>query len=975
MNLKRFTFLTVLLAFLVSCTHEKYETKQATDANGYTYTYVTNDPQNVRIYTLDNGLKVYLSENKDEPRIATRISVRAGSTYDPKETTGLAHYFEHLMFKGTQHFGTLDWEKEKPLLDEIEELFEAHKNELDPDKKKILYHKIDSVSYLASKYAIPNEYDKLVSALGATGTNAGTSWEYTVYINEIPSNELERWIEMEYERFDTPVLRLFHTELETVYEEFNRAQDQDSRRQFAALLEGLFPNHPLGISRLGYPKDLKNPSIKNIQEFFDTWYVPNNMAFILSGDIDYDETIQLIDKYWGKKVSKKLPELDLPEATPITEPVEKHVTGADAESVMFAFRTGGEHSMDKLYVTLIDYILANSTAGLIDINLNQKQQILNGYSSQFFLNDYGLHYFFGIPNQGQSLEEVRDLLLAQLDSVKQGKFEDWMLEAAINHMELEAIKMNEGNDRVESIHDVFVFDEDYAKKLSFYDDMRKITKEDLITFAKSNYKNNYVIVYKHTGEPEGLVRMEKPQITPVVINRDVQSQYLQDFLKETSDPIEPVFVDFDASIETKPLNSAVTLKSIKNETNELFELNDIVEMGKYNDLKLPMAVNYLPFLGTDKYSAEDLQKEFYKLGITMNVSTGTDRSYLSISGLQKNMEPGLKLFEHVLAHAKADTMAYQKYVARVLKSREDSKLNPRSIRSALVNYGIYGEQSPMKYMLSSEELMEIDPNELVGKIKEFALYPHTIFYYGTQSPEQVQSMITQYHPMGEEYKTIPEEVVFEQQPTDKGDILFVDYDKSQVDVIFLSKSVGYDPNVVTRSSIFNEYYGYGMNSVVWQEIREARALAYTAFAAYSKPSKVENSFYLQALVFTQSDKMMQAVGTMKGLLDDMIVNEKSFELSRQNILKNIQTGRIIKQGIFWTWLDNQEYGIDYDQRKDIYEFAQNATITDVEDFFGEYIKNSQFTYLISGKKSGLDLKSMKQYGNVTELTLEDIFGY
>ena len=311
---------------------------------------------------------------------------------------------------------------------------------LDPAIKKILYHKIDSVSYLASQYAIPNEYDKMVSSIGATGTNAGTSWEYTMYINEIPSNELERWIKMERERFDTPVLRLFHTELETVYEEFNRYQDMDGQRQFFAMFKGLFPNHPLGIDRIGYPEHLKNPSVKNIYEFYHTWYVPNNMSFHLSGDLDYEATVQMIDRSWGNMKSKELPKLDLPKLTPITEVGERHVSGPDSESVIFGYRFGGEQSEDKLYVSLIDYILANSVAGLIDINLNQKQEILYGVCSPMFLTDYGIHYFYGQPKQNQSLEEVRDLLLSQIDSIKEGKFEEWMMEAAINDMRLQSVK-------------------------------------------------------------------------------------------------------------------------------------------------------------------------------------------------------------------------------------------------------------------------------------------------------------------------------------------------------------------------------------------------------------------------------------------------------------------------------------------------------------------------------------------------------
>ena len=312
-SLKSLSYLPVAALLLSACQPRGFETRTATDKNGFTYEYVTNDPLGVRMYTLDNGLKVLHSYNDDEPRVATMIGVRAGSLSDPIETTGLAHYFEHMMFKGTDKVGTLDWEKEKVLLDEISELFEFHRSTDDPELKKQIYNRIDSVSQLAAAYVVPNEYDKLVSSLGAKQTNAGTSYDFTVYMNDIPSNEFEKWLKLESDRFQNMVLRLFHTELETVYEEFNMYQDMDRSRANIALMESLFPNHPYGRSVIGLPEHLKNPSKVKIYEFAQTWYKPNNMAIVLSGDIDPEEAVVLIDKYFGKlDPNPDLPKIDQP---------------------------------------------------------------------------------------------------------------------------------------------------------------------------------------------------------------------------------------------------------------------------------------------------------------------------------------------------------------------------------------------------------------------------------------------------------------------------------------------------------------------------------------------------------------------------------------------------------------------------------------------------------------------------------------
>lgn len=307
----------------------------------------------MRLYTLKNGLKVYLGVNKDEPRIMTMIAVRAGSNNEPEATTGLAHYFEHLMFKGTSSYGTRDWEKEKPLLDSISALFELYRTQKDSVQRLNTYKRIDKFSIEAAEYAIPSEYAKMLSEIGASGTNAFTSNEMTVYVNDIPANEIKPWLNLEKNRFGDIALRLFHTELETVYEEFNMYQDRDQSRAFTAFGKALFPKNPLGRDVIGYPEHLKNPSQVNIINFKNTWYVPNNMAICLSGDLDIEKTIQLIDETFGQIPSKPVPEVPIVKEDPITSPVEKEIYGPDSEFMLMGYRTDGENSPDKKYIYLL----------------------------------------------------------------------------------------------------------------------------------------------------------------------------------------------------------------------------------------------------------------------------------------------------------------------------------------------------------------------------------------------------------------------------------------------------------------------------------------------------------------------------------------------------------------------------------------------------------------------------------------------
>ena len=467
-----------------------FETKTMKDKNGMSYEIVEGDPMNVRLYTLENGLKVYISPNDAEPRIQTLISVKAGSTYDPKETTGLAHYLEHMMFKGTSNLGSSNWEVEKVLLDEVSNLFEAHKNETDPEKKKAIYVKIDSVSQEASKFSIPNEYDKLMSSFGAKGTNAYTSNEETVYINDIPSNEFNRWAKLERERFGELVLRLFHTELETVYEEFNRGQDSDFRKSYQALNKNLYPTHPYGQqTTIGEAEHLKNPSMVNIHNYWNTYYRANNMAIILAGDLNPDEAIQTIKANWSDlPTNDNLEKPTFAEEQPITSPVEVEVYGPDAAYLQMGFRFYGIASEDEKMVTLIQNLLSNRTAGLVDLNLVQQQKILQASVFSNFLKDYGDMQLYAAARDGQDLNEVKELLLGEIDKIKKGEFEEEMMEAVLNNLKLSEIRKREENYRAYFINDAFVRDIPWSDRVKFLDDLYQITKQQIVDFANKKNK-------------------------------------------------------------------------------------------------------------------------------------------------------------------------------------------------------------------------------------------------------------------------------------------------------------------------------------------------------------------------------------------------------------------------------------------------------------------------------------------------------
>lgn len=967
------------VSVLISCSQqaEKYETKTATE-DGYTYEYVVGDPMQTRIYTLDNGLKVYLSDYDNAPRVQVYIPVKAGGKNDPAENTGLAHYLEHMMFKGTSKFGTLDYDKEKLYLDSIESMFNTYATLTDPEERRSYYEKIDEVSNEAAKLAIPNEYDKMISALGGKGLNAYTSEDRTVYTVDIPSNEIPRFLELEGTRFREIVNRLFHTELEAVYEEKNRSLDSDMWKSFETLYAAMFQKHPYGTQTvIGTIDHLKNPSITEIKKYFQTYYRPNNVAICMSGDLEYSQTIKLIDQYFGDwEPNTDLPEWQKVEETAISSPIVKEVFGPDAESLRLGFRFDGLGSDDYYIVRMIDMILNNAEAGLIDLNLKQQQRVLNAGSYPDVMNDYTVHTLYGNPKQNQSLEEVRDLLLEQIELIKKGEFEDWLIPAVI--ADFKKSRMEELESNQSRAHDMvmaFTGAIDWSTYIQDIDKMEQITREQIISFANERYGDNYVVVYKRTGEDLNKQQVEKPLITKVPLNRENKSEFHQTLLTREVPKLTPVFVDYQQDVSRITVNQVEVLAK-QNEENELFELTYLLDVGSNADPKLKIAVEYLEYIGTEQYAAEEFKKELYKLGCSFSVYASNERTYVTLSGLDENMEKATELFESLLNNPSADQEALDKLVDRIIKARADAKKNKGTILwSGLYNYGKYGADNPFTNVLANYELTQLDAEELTEIITSIPQMPHRILYYGPKDKEALSDFLVNNHRVPATFVTLPVAKKYVENETDVPRVYWADYDMVQSEIIFLHKSLDYTPDIAPSVRLFNEYFGGGMNSIVFQEIREAQGLAYSVFSSYSEPARKEDPNYLYAYVGTQADKQADAMAAMMDLINNFPESQEAFNIAREGILNKIESERITRSGVIWSYISAEDRGIDYDIRRDIYADVRNMTFEDLKDFHAGYVKEKGFVTVLVGSRDKIDFADLQKYGEIQEVSLDELFGY
>lgn len=941
---------------------------------------VPNDPLNAVIYTLDNGLKVYMSVNKNEPRIQTYIAVRVGSKNDPKETTGLAHYFEHMMFKGTQHYGTSDWEKEKVLIQQIEDLYEIYRKETNKEKRDEIYKQIDKISYEASKLAIPNEYDKLMTLIGAEGTNAATSNDFTYYQENIPSNEIENWARIQSDRFTNPVLRLFHTELETIYEEKNMSLTNDGRKKNEAMMAALYPNHPYGTqTTLGLAEHLRNPSMTNIKNFFNKYYVPNNYCIAMSGDFNPEEAIKIIEKYFGKIPSKPVEPFKFEYEQPIKEVKTVDVTGLEAENLTIAYRiNAGSSSRQAMLANLIDKVLNNGSCGIMDININQKQLASNTNSSVYDLNDYTAFMLSGTPKSGQSLDQLKELLLKQVEILKSGAWDESILKAAINNQKLQQIKELENNrSRAMKMAFSYLSNQPWKETVNEMDAMSKVTKEEILAFAKELFQdNNYVVVRKLQGEPTKIEKVEKPPITPIVVNRENQSKFFQEIKANKVKDIEPKFLDYEKDIQKSKLANSSQILYVPNKENKRFSLSFQYDFGKLSNKRLGLLLNYQRYLSTTTKSLEDLTRAFYNIACDYTIQPGPDYTRVTINGLSENLPQALALVEDILSNPKLDKEVVGNMVKSILKSRKDAKAKQNSCFSALNSYANYGKEQNFQDFISEKELNELTPEMLMNDLKEITKYTQEVWYYGDLSIKDIKTLLDKEHKsLVNKPLAKPNVKLIDYLPTKENKVYFVHYDAKQSYCRQLSTGGVYDEALRGNIALYNEYFGGSMNSIVFQEMREKRSLAYQAMARYNSPARLGMHYQNISHIATQNDKVIDAFSAFNELFDQMPVSQPNFDLAKNSMISSMRTNRDTRENIIYSYVSDRRMGRKVDGNIELYKKIPSITLNDVVNFNKKYIKGQPKTYIVLGNKNQVDLKGLEKFGKVEILSLEEIFGY
>ncbi|MSP57444.1 MAG: insulinase family protein [Flavobacteriaceae bacterium] len=948
-----------------------------------------NDPLNVRYYTFKNGLTLLTSNQKASPRIYTMIAVKTGSKNDPSSNTGLAHYLEHMLFKGTDQYGSLDWSKEEPLLLQIDALYGRYNQSSDSAMRKAIYHEIDSIGQLAAKFAIANEYDKMCQALGAEGTNAFTSYDETVYINDIPSNNVSKWLSLESERFRKPVLRLFHTELEAVYEEKNISLDRDQEKVYEMLDAELFKKHNYGLqTTIGSIAHLKNPNLEAIRNYYKEYYVPNNMAIIMSGDFDPDSVANEVAQKFNYMQHSDVTNYVYEQEEPRNIERSFDVTGEDAENITIGFRIPAVGTQEARAAQLIDLLLNNSTAGLIDLNLVKQQKVLAANSGVELRNDYGVFLLTGKPKEGQKLEDVKQLLLGELEKIRLGNFDEQMLKSIILNEEIGKIKQFKDNtSRCFFLKDAFIQNIDYRDAFNELAEMQTMTKEYIVDFANEVLNRDRVVIYKRKGEPLAAEKINKPEIHPVELNRDKESTFLKNWLAIPTLAIKPEVVVLTSAIQTQHVGPA-NLRYVKNENNRLFNLDYRYDIGKWHNKSLVLIPPYLKLVGTDAYTAEEIGKTLYRWGCNFTAMEGNTNFVVNVSGPEEFFDSAVCLLDKMLSNPTIDEAVFSAMIDDILKNRTDAKSNPNSIRRALSQYAMYGSKNPTTWMLDNNELKKMQAADVVLLIKRLKTIQHSINYFGQRDLPSVAKTLSKLHALPmvtnsgkpesafsmNKFKSVNQ--LFVEQESNTPTVYFVHYNQVQASINWFYKGAVLNEADLPIITAFNQYFGGDMSSVVFQNIRESKALAYSTYAMYSLPSMKGKHYIMTGFVGTQADKFHDAIGAMNELLQDLPQNTRIFELAKESIVKRIETNRLSPEDYLGAYYLALEMGFSLSYPNMVmYHAVPTMTMSDITQFHANNVRSKPYIMSVIGSDKRLSKSDLGRYGKVVNLTLEDIFGY
>lgn len=932
----------------------------------------------VKELKLSNGMTVWLNEDHSQPKVFGAVVVKAGAKDCPN--TGIAHYFEHIMFKGTDRMGTTDYEKEKPWLDSISAQYDLLSKTKDEVGRTRIQKHINELSLKAADYVIPNEFNRLISKYGGSGLNAGTGHDLTYYHNSFLPQFIEQWCWLNSERLIKPVFRGFQGELENVYEEKNRSADALGDAQ-DKLFSAVFKTQPYAYPIIGSTENLKNPRLSDMAAFYKKYYVASNMGLILCGDIKADSALTaLLERTFGRvqtgpapvRMKSAMPTIMAGERQEIKLPIPL----VGIEALIYKAPTDFEADADAL--ELANKLLSNGKAGKLDSLVNE-HKLMMAMAQSVSLNDAAGSAIVIIPNLFGKMKKAETRVMNQIRQVMDGNFSDWQMEALKQEMVMEAERDLETiGSRSELLVETFSNGRSWHDVLDKIEGIRRLTKADVVAAARKYYGANYITLSKKygTSKKETLKQPGYKPISPK--NLDAKSAFAKQLEQIPVKASTTRTVDFNRDVMAQQINSHITLYYKENPINDIFTFTLRYKDGDLHTPALKLMADYLSQLGTDSLKKQQLEQAWQRIGITMEIVPGDVAFSINLTGPDSQLKSALHLLAHFLRSAKGDDKAFKNVMDNDKVERKTFGKQKDNVLRPVVHRVVYGDKSSYLTQLSQKEVKALKNDELIRLFHDLQQYDCELFYCGRQPVGYVAKSLQQTLPLAQCTKSQADTfrpMLQYNEPT----VYFFNVPKSRQNFVVSYDAVDALPTMRERAifKLWGEYFGGSMSSVLFQNVREFRSLAYStggnSFTTSLMQHPSERQGYFTA-TGTQADKTLEAIITIDSLLRQMPMKEENLDAARQSVLNDIQNSYPTFRTVGKYIANQLRDGYTSDPNTDIARILPDVTTQDIVRFHQQHIAPNQHrVWIVIGDKKLTDMKALSRFGKVVELKKEDVY--
>lgn len=933
----------------------------------------------VKEYRLENGLTVWLNEDHSQPKVFGAVVVKAGAKDCPD--TGIAHYFEHMMFKGTDRIGTLDYESEKVLLDSIAMKYDELAMTEDTAARARLQKEINELSIRSSEYVIPNEFNRLINRFGGSGLNAATSYDATIYFNTFSPQYMVQWAEINSERLINPVFRLFQSELETVYEEKNMYGDFIGGQVMDTLMARYFGPHPYAYPIIGSTKNLKNPRLTEMHKFFEDYYVASNMALILSGDFDAQQVMPILEKAFSRIRSGNAPKQEKVMLPPFNgrETMKVKFPIPFIKAMGLGFRGVSANHEDQVALNIAVNLLNNANGtGYLD-KLMVEHKLMGALAINESMNEAGILAVAIMPKLLiQSYSSAEKMVWDEINRVKNGDFSDEMF----NSLKLEqkrqyASSLENIDSRATVMMNLFSQGKSWNDYLNEVARIESITKEDVVRVAQKYFSNNYLCVTKSTGKyPKD--NLPKPAFSPVVPrNADASSSYAKQLEKIPEQQVAPRIIDFEKDVKTSKLTPLVTLYTTPNPLNDIFTLNISYGIGALEQPELMQLTNYLQLLGTESLSFEQFRSRLQSIGSTLAFDVTPDAFVMKVTGFDNHIDETMELVGDFIRHAKADDKKLRQIVDDAKVSEKAFFKSGDNVASALLEQVKYGDQSRYLRKLSLSQIKKLKGKDMLAIYDKVRSVQCDLHYCGTLPVEKVIGTIRQHLPLERTTVASNSPSYRELKQYDRPTVFFIDMpDMAQSIVYGYVKGDPVDDKASRHASrLFSVYFGGDMSSLMFQEIREFRSFAYRTSGRYQLPNHAHKGTAgsFTAMLSTQSDKTLDALGVLDSLIREMPLKPERMEAVKQTLVNRINNDYPPFRNLSEKVASARMEGFDRDPAEEFLRDIATMDMQDISRFYREQISGRPVVYVIAGNRKHIDMKKLAEYGTIIKVKKKDIY--